>query len=696
MNPFELQLTVKRDEVSAETAGGGEGVAKVDRDKLRRLTVRVLAGWVAGTRVNDRNELMILGGHLYRTIFNGDVETRFLEVRTKTKAEGRRLRLQLRFEGDAELVDLPWEYLWYPGNESGSRPFFLATETDISIMRWTHAEEANGQNSIVGPQPLRVLLSHSVPDAPAEHSQKLVQAMVEKAGKHPPDVKTISPYWPEFLEFPGEPLPHVLHLVAQAGQNEGGRRGLALMTAEGENLPIDDEQLVAVLEENHWLPRLVVLQIWEEPAGIGIRSGRALSSVARTLMEHGVEAVVAVEYPPNSPRGLTFSTWLYKELSEGASIDSAVQKGRFWVWNLSNVRNERWFFGVPVLYMNHDVQLVEAPAKNGSPEPEGQKTRQDPAIRATGSASASRPRPDSQSVLEAISAGPSEPQASVPTTEPDQGVSDIGAPQTNPIEAPRVATDPLMVPLVKAATQAANSLGIDARDGARVVDAIQGLTAAERIDWSLARLREPDQYAHENELLAAIAEVAITQAAGGEVVLPGSVATDPLAHIIRYTSATIAELGLPEDDAVQLSRVLIDVTKELMRLKAGERVDWLFARLREPAQYEHELEVLAAVTEVAVVEDLEATEKKVRSSSGGTDPALAPVIRCGIQTIIDLDLAELETIRATQALSDLTRKITGMSMEERANHLTELMLARQPEDPVRQIIATLVFQLEGA
>jgi hypothetical protein len=252
-----------------------------------------------------------------------------------------------------------------------------------------------------------------------------------------------------------------------------------------------------------------------------------------------------------------------------------------------------------------------------------------------------------------------------------------------------------MLPLLIRANQAAKRLGLDALAGARVVDALQGLTAEQRLNRVLARLRAREQYDREHELLSVVAEVALTHASNEGSVVPGGGRIDPpLAPILRYASATIGGLGLADDAAAQLSRVLVDASIELLGLNESERVDRLFARLREPAQYEHELDVIAAMTEAALVEQLERGGSAVRSSSGGTDPPLAPIIHRGARTIIGLQSDEAEIVRVTQALASLTREIAGMKRDDRLTHLNQLLLVRSRDEPVRELIAMLVFELE--
>ena len=108
----------------------------VHYEALARQTIRVLTRWVAEDRVSRRDELAVLGSHLYRILFANAVEKELQEAQAHQKRTNATLRLVLEFMPEArELATLPWEYLYVPDDDKSGTGFFVAAENRLILSR---------------------------------------------------------------------------------------------------------------------------------------------------------------------------------------------------------------------------------------------------------------------------------------------------------------------------------------------------------------------------------------------------------------------------------------------------------------------------------------------------------------------------------------------------------------------------------
>ena len=133
----EFTITVSdRDRIQVEHEGGfhldeNDVVVtfRADMDRLRLDTIAVLEQMLRTRRIKRREELQVLGRHLYRVLFDDRLAALF-ERKLREVPPGGRLRLQLNFaDTAAELAKLPWEYLYY---EPGQSWFSTAVEFVLS------------------------------------------------------------------------------------------------------------------------------------------------------------------------------------------------------------------------------------------------------------------------------------------------------------------------------------------------------------------------------------------------------------------------------------------------------------------------------------------------------------------------------------------------------------------------------------
>src|SRR5215216_1839109 len=85
---------------------------KVEMNPLTERTIKVFHKQLAGGRITQRDECVILGTYLFNALFNGEILQEFRQKLQRLEPE-ELLRVVLEFKRDArELAQLPWEYIY--------------------------------------------------------------------------------------------------------------------------------------------------------------------------------------------------------------------------------------------------------------------------------------------------------------------------------------------------------------------------------------------------------------------------------------------------------------------------------------------------------------------------------------------------------------------------------------------------------
>ncbi len=367
----ELILTVENDGRSVQarrraddkTARGT--VRGFERGSLSRRTIRLFERWMRANKFSDPQDIVIFGQHLYQLLFDADVERLFEESLGAAKANAERLRLQLSFEaGAAELASLPWEFLHYPRGD-----YFLCSHVDLILSRYI---PRHSRQSLRPEGMLRVLVAISKPsDLDPVLEPRVVEAIRRLAEAYPVQVEvlhktTVAAFSERMQTF----QPHVLHFIGHGTFNaETGSGAIALLKPDETADWCSDSDFADWCSLSGRLPRLVVLHLCE--------GGRAdlresFGGLAPRLVQKGVQAVVAMQYPITNMAAIDFSRIFYEALLRGEPLDYAVQLGRqaFTTMRQHSPRT----FGTPVLYLHSADGLIQ-PLERGSVRPIEQPSR---------------------------------------------------------------------------------------------------------------------------------------------------------------------------------------------------------------------------------------------------------------------------------------------------------------------------------
>jgi hypothetical protein len=364
---YELTITVQPDGgIIAKNDEGKEKEGKLDLDPLRRATIGVFEKWLRRDLISDRNELEVLGTHLYQSLFDDRLEDFLKDELRAARSEKKRLRLQLKLDKAEEiLASYPWEFLYYPEDEE-----FLALHVNLVLFRYMTPPD--DQNPVQSKLPLKILLAVSRPaDQKAVVSANVVQSIKDMEQSWSINVIKV-----EVIENPTRSdlrrklesfVPHVFHFMGP--NNSEGKIALLLEPGGKETDWCDDKALLGIFRQALALSslRLLFLQmckdkdISDEDAEL-----RKFSGFAPLFVRAGVPAVVAMQYAIGNEDARNFNLAFYPIIFDSGSVDEAVQKGRYRVTNETSRVNSR-VFGSPVLYMYRSDCVIMPVTEIGQP-----------------------------------------------------------------------------------------------------------------------------------------------------------------------------------------------------------------------------------------------------------------------------------------------------------------------------------------
>lgn len=364
----ELIITVENDARSVQarrraddkTARGT--VRGFERHSLNRRTIRLFERWMRANQFNDPQDVAIFGQHLYQLLFDDEIERLFEESLSMAKANGERLRLQLSFEpGAAELASLPWEFLHYPRGD-----YFMCSHVDLVLSRYMPRHE---RQSLRVQGTLRLLVAVSKPsDLDPVLEPRVIESIQRLAEAYPVQVEVLGEATASaFTERMQAFKPHVLHFIGHGHFNaDSGIGQIALLRPDGMADWCSDSDFAEWLSLSGALPRLVFLHLCE--------GGRAdlresFGGLAPRLVQKGVQAVVAMQYPITNMAAIDFSRVFYEALVRGEPLDQAVQLGRQALMSMRQHRVRT--FGTPTLYLHSTDGLLQ-PAERGAVRPTDQ------------------------------------------------------------------------------------------------------------------------------------------------------------------------------------------------------------------------------------------------------------------------------------------------------------------------------------
>jgi hypothetical protein len=302
------------------------------------------------------------GRRLFEAVFTGDVYAGFRLSSDQARLEGKGLRLQLRIK-DARLASLPWEYLYNPGLNR-----FLSQGNDTPVVRCIDIPEP--VRPLEAALPLKVLVVIANPrDLPLLDTegewQRLNSSLAPLVARCQVKVERLEKPCLEALQMrlrSGGPY-HVLHFVGHGAFDEQNQDGLLVFEAANGAVQMVNGQRLGTILHNHPSLRLAVLNACE-----GGRTSQEdpFAGVAQSLVQQGLPAVIAMQYPITDGAALTFAREFYAALADGFSLDAALAEARVAIFASGN--DIEW--GTPILFMRSpDQNLFDFEKASSSEKP---------------------------------------------------------------------------------------------------------------------------------------------------------------------------------------------------------------------------------------------------------------------------------------------------------------------------------------
>jgi tetratricopeptide (TPR) repeat protein len=284
------------------------------------------------------------GAALFNAVFDDEVLGCLRSSMDEARRQGAGVRVRLHLAEAPELVDLPWEYLYYPAMNR-----FLALDTSTPVVRYLDIPERIQPLGVQSP--LRILTMIASPsdyDALSVEQEwdNLTQALDPLECQ---DCVTVERLEEATLAALQRRLRqqeyHVFHFIGHGGFDEKADDGVLIMEdSDGRSRPVSAQQLGWLLR-NHEPLRLAVLNACE-----GARTSPAdpFAGTAQTLVQQGLPAVIAMQFEISDRAAITFSREFYSCVAAGDSVDASITHARMAIF-AEDGNDIEW--GTPVLYM---------------------------------------------------------------------------------------------------------------------------------------------------------------------------------------------------------------------------------------------------------------------------------------------------------------------------------------------------------
>ncbi|MFN8489862.1 MAG: CHAT domain-containing protein [Caldilineaceae bacterium] len=303
-------------------------------------------------RTTNAGLLKQLGHKLYQALFPPDILTVLHASLSSAEASNRGVRLRLEFDKlRPELAALPWEMLYHEKTDT-----FLANHTKIVLSRYLSLP-SNKRKTLSTSLPLRILLVISKPldliSLDVEYEENLIRSALEgqiKAKRIELDIireATVK----NIVWRLQEKTYTIVHFIGH-GAFEHDQGQIALVDEQGQAKVVDDQMFAAIFSGKRTLSMLVL----NACQGAVTSSHRAFSGIAPRLVQHGIPAVVAMQYPILDSTARLFANRFYHNLALGRPVDAAIQDTR----NFISIQVGFDFpdFATPVLYMQAEEGAI--------------------------------------------------------------------------------------------------------------------------------------------------------------------------------------------------------------------------------------------------------------------------------------------------------------------------------------------------
>jgi hypothetical protein len=353
---FDLLIEHSQDGYKARVLESPAGQATVDfAPPFSEPEIDTFFSQIGQTRsfeTEQTRKIQRFGQSLFEAVFTGPVRDRLRLSLGEAAAQNAGLRIRLRLVDTPELSNLPWEFVYDPGQSR-----FLALSVETPLVRFLETPQTI-QPFGVQP-PLRILAMicgpKDFPRLDVEREWENLQSslkdlqdrgLVELTRLAPPTLPVLRRALRR-TEY------HIFHFVGHGVFSKNDQDGFLLLENElGEGHRLSARDLGTLLHDERSL-RLAVLNACE-----GARAAQTdqFAGTAQTLIQQGIPAVIAMQFRITDKASITLAHEFYGALADGYPVDAALTEARKAIKTEGN--DLEW--GTPVLYMRSpDGQIFD-------------------------------------------------------------------------------------------------------------------------------------------------------------------------------------------------------------------------------------------------------------------------------------------------------------------------------------------------
>ncbi|MEZ4861297.1 MAG: CHAT domain-containing protein [Caldilineaceae bacterium] len=286
----------------------------------------------------------IFGSELYRTIFRGEVGNLLRLSMAVAAQQDAGLRIRLRLDDAPVLAVLPWEYLF---DATANR--YLVLSDASPVVRYLALPQPEAPLGIEGSLRILVLTADAQDVLPrlniTQEQARLQQALAGLRQEQGVEITwlangTLS----ELRQTLRRGSYHIFHFIGHGWFDEATRtNGLLFVDEQGKGEPVSSEILGLHLH-NHRTLRLAFLNACE---GARLVEGEPFNGVAQQLVQQGLPAVIAMQFPVTDQAAIELSREFYTALADDYPVDAALAEARIAIFSQGSIME----WGTPVLFM---------------------------------------------------------------------------------------------------------------------------------------------------------------------------------------------------------------------------------------------------------------------------------------------------------------------------------------------------------
>ncbi len=295
-------------------------------------------------RTANTDSVKKFGEKLFDAVLNKDIRAIYKSSLDQATAKGDGLRLRIHLHEAVELYHLPWEYLYQSVTNQ-----FVGLDRQTPIVRYLDMPRAIPPLKIN--PPLRILIIISSPTELVYLDVENEKRKIQRALKSLKNRNLVEISWlevatvTELRKVLRRTEYHVLHFIGHGDFDAIAGQGWLAFEDENESVDRVSAEQVGAMLNNHPSLRLIALN-----SCLGARSSsiNPFAGTATTLMQHGVPAIVAMQFKISDAAAIKFAEEFYSAIADGLPVDAAVTEARVAVFSNEDQTIE---WGTPVLFM---------------------------------------------------------------------------------------------------------------------------------------------------------------------------------------------------------------------------------------------------------------------------------------------------------------------------------------------------------